>query len=121
MGAAGHVLTRFDRARGKPATPGLSKALPLFSFGERDPGIAAAAVSIFGWRRGEIALRGALAGSVPSAVSPELVSRIQISLLDEGRELSAQLGGPTRRPASPRERNRIREAIPLRRIGEGSR
>ncbi|MBB4002601.1 hypothetical protein [Aurantimonas endophytica] len=95
MGAAGHVLTRFNRGDGKtPATPGLSMALRLFSFGERDPGIAAAAVSIFGWRRGEIALRGALAGSVPSAVSPELVSRIQISLLDEGRELSAQLGGP---------------------------
>ncbi|MBB4002575.1 DNA-binding IclR family transcriptional regulator [Aurantimonas endophytica] len=96
MGAAGHVLTRFDRGDGKsPATPEPSMALPLFSFGERDPEIAAAAVPIFGWRRGEIALLGALAVSGPvSRFTPELVGRIRISLLDEGRELSAQLGGP---------------------------
>lgn len=94
-GAAGHVLTLFDPALASRAEiAGRGMDLPLFSYGERDPEIAAAAVPVFWHRHGEVGLVGALAISGPiGRFSETLSTRIRETLLAEGRELSSALGG----------------------------
>jgi Transcriptional regulator len=94
-GAAGHVLTRFDPTNPDSLpSPELFDSLPLISYGERDPEVAAAAVPVFSRREG---LVGALTVSGPlSRFTPEKIARIKEQLLRAGRELSTMLGGSYR-------------------------
>ena len=73
----------------------LGRKLPFFSFGERDPEIAAAAVPVFWWKNGAVDLLGALGVSGPlGRFDAKVTAGISACLLAEGRELSSQLGGP---------------------------
>lgn len=92
-GAAGHVLRLFDGC-GDPAGGRTLPDLPVFSYGERDREIAAAAVPVFWRRASRIELLGALTLSGPIGRFNERTGQgIAMALLDEGRKLSVRLGG----------------------------
>ncbi len=87
-GAAGHVLTRFNDSAGPAST--LLVELPVMSFGERDPEVAALAVPVFG--EGNL-LAGALTISGPiSRLTPQRADEISPILRREGLVLSKKLG-----------------------------
>lgn len=88
-GAAGHLLIAFDPQ--EVSTLGVDQPkLPIMSFGERDPDVAALAVPVFG--EGD-ALLGALTISGPvSRLTPARASAMSQTLISHGRELSRQLG-----------------------------
>lgn len=93
QGAAGHILVDY-------ATPSLNSDgevsttdLPRFSFGERTPDVAAAAVPVFGLQGADTILVGALTVSGPiSRFTPDLCAKISPPLLEEGKLLSNALG-----------------------------
>lgn len=87
-GAAAHVLARFAAGPDpRAAGPG---GLPVMSFGERDPEVAAMAVPVFGEAD---ALIGALTVSGPiSRLTRQRAASLAPVLLREGRELSMHMG-----------------------------
>ncbi|UES53682.1 IclR family transcriptional regulator [Roseibium aggregatum] len=92
QGAAGHVLVDYKQcdAIGVPIS---TANLPRFSFGERTPDVAAAAVPVFGLEGANTVLLGALTISGPmSRFTPELCEKISAPLLLEGKSLSACFG-----------------------------
>lgn len=94
-GAAGRVLLDFAPQETAPGELRRRAAmLPYTSFGERDPEIAAVAVPVYGRRQGRLELAGALAISGPiGRFDRALIACAETVLLDEGRALSARLGG----------------------------
>jgi DNA-binding IclR family transcriptional regulator len=88
-GAAGRVLSSFDRTLTDPAD---FPTEPLIvTVGEREPDIAAIAAPVFG---SQGCLRGALAVSGPAGrFSPDLVPAMSRALLSAAAELTQRLGG----------------------------
>lgn len=88
-GAAGRVLSRFDRAL-TPAAD-LPEHPLIVTVGEREPDIGAIAAPVFGPMS---SLRGALAISGPAArFSAELISGMSQSVLKAASDLTRRLGG----------------------------
>ena len=88
-GAAGRVLSRFDRTL-TPAAD-VPKQPLVVTIGEREPDIGAIAAPVFGPAG---SLRGALAVSGPAArFSPDLLSGMSMAVLKAASDLTRRLGG----------------------------
>ena len=91
-GAAGRILVDFDPSLvAESLIAKRMRSLPVESFGEYDPEVAAIAVPIFSTQN---ALAGALSVTGPiSRLTKSVLLGLHVSLLRSGQELSFRLGG----------------------------